>query len=52
MPKPVMTGLLITGAIGAAVTMTYRHQIKLFWNEIRDDWRRHEQTLVEYPPTA
>jgi Lecithin retinol acyltransferase len=47
--KQARNGLLIWALIGTGVTMTYHHQIKLFWKEIRAEWRAHERTLAEDP---
>jgi hypothetical protein len=41
----VVAGLLVS--IG--IKVTYDHQIKLFWNEIHDEWVAHERMLAEDP---
>jgi hypothetical protein len=35
--------------VGMAAIGTYNHQIKRFWDEIRDDWLAHERMLDEDP---
>jgi hypothetical protein len=43
---PVAVGATL---LSIAVKETYDHQIKLFWNEIRDEWFAHERLLTEHP---
>jgi hypothetical protein len=34
---------------GVAAIGSYNHQIKNFWDEIRDDWRANERRLADDP---
>jgi hypothetical protein len=43
---PVVVGGLL---VSVGVKETYDPQIKLFWDEIRDDWFAHERMLAEDP---
>lgn len=49
MPKR-LAPFLAASTIASVVTVsTYHYQIKLFWDEIREDWRAHERLLSEDP---
>jgi hypothetical protein len=42
--------VMVAGALASVGTkFTYDDQIMRFWNEIRDDWRAHEQMLAQDP---
>lgn len=51
LPVPGWVKLAVVGGVlvGLGVRYTYNHQIKLFWEEIRDDWFAHERMLDEDP---
>jgi Lecithin retinol acyltransferase len=44
--SPVVVGGLL---LSIGVKVTYDHQIRLFWNEIRDEWLAHERMLAKDP---